>query len=95
MKVPGLIPRAEFQPYVDAFDATLDSAYGTPGQLHVRPEAPKRSQIWPFFHYNPSAFHPLLDDPRLGGLLEQLLGPGYCLTAVEGIHFCGAPTQWQ
>ena len=95
MKVPGLIPRAEFQPYVDAFDATLDSAYGNPGQLDVRPVAPKRSQIWPFFHYNPSAFHPLLDDPRLGGLLEQLLGPGYCLTAVEGIHFCGDPTQWQ
>ena len=95
MKVPGLIPRAEFQPYVDAFDATLDSAYGTPGQLDERPVAPKRSQIWPFFHYNPSAFHPLLDDPRLGGLLEQLLGPGYCLTAVEGIHFCGDPTHWQ
>ena len=95
MKVPGLIPRAEFQPYVDAFDATLDSAYGAPGQLDVRPVAPKRSQIWPFFHYNPSAFHSLLDDPRLGGLLEQLLGPGYCLTAVEGIHFCGDPTHWQ
>jgi hypothetical protein len=76
------------------FDQTLSSAYGQPGQKDRQPEPPARLQIWPFFHYNPMAYHQLLDDPRLGRLLEDLVGPGPCLTAVEGIHFRGEPTGW-
>jgi hypothetical protein len=79
---------------VEAFDATLASAYGQPGQSEQAPEPPSRLQIWPFFHYNPTLYHALLDDPRLGRLLEGLLGTGPCLTAIEGIHFRGQPTSW-
>jgi hypothetical protein len=94
--VRNLIPPADFQRFIDPFDATIASAYGTPGQKETAPEPPGRCQIWPFFHYNPGAFHPLLDDPRLGALLNSLLGPGYCLTAVEGIHWdhIPDPTGW-
>ena len=41
--IRNLIPVGEFQPYIDAFDSTLASCYGTPGQKEQQPEPPGRA----------------------------------------------------
>ena len=72
----------------DAFDLAIARAE------RCRP-APsgERQQVVPCFDYDPDAFYPLLDDERLLGVFETLLGDDFILCATEGIIHAGG-TPW-
>ena len=70
-----------------AFDAAMERA----GRHRPTPSGDRR-QVVPFFDYDPDAFYPLLDDERLLGVFETLLGEDFILVATEGIiHAGGSP----
>ena len=82
-----LSPR-EIDTLSDAFDLAMERAE------RRRPTPPgERQQVVPFFDYDPDAFYPLLDEERLVGVFETLLGEDFILTATEGIIHAGG-TPW-
>jgi len=84
-----LFSPGEMQPLSAAFDAAMSTARGG-----APPPGPgeKRQQVIPLFDYNPDIFYPLLDDDRIVGVFETLMGEDFIFTLSEGIlHTGGSP----
>ena len=76
---------------IDALSAAFDLAMAK-AERHRPTPSGERQQVVPFFDYDPDAFYPLLDDRRLVGVFDTLLGEDFILTATEGIsHVGGSP----
>ncbi len=76
---------------IDALSAAFDLAMAK-AERHRPTPSGERQQVVPFFDYDPDAFYPLLDDQRLVGVFDTLLGEDFILTATEGIsHVGGSP----
>ena len=85
-----LLSAGEIADLSRAFDGAMEKARG--GAPRPQP-GEKRQQIIPFFDYNPEAFYPLLDDPRIIDPFAQLLGDDFILTLSEGIIHTGG-SDW-
>ena len=76
---------------IDALSDAFDLAMAKAERYRPTPSG-ERQQVVPFFDYDPDAFYPLLDDQRLVGVFDTLLGEDFILTATEGIsHVGGSP----
>ena len=82
-----MLSSPEINALSDAFDAAMAKA-----ERRRQTPSGERQQVVPFFDYDPDAFYPLLDDERLAGVFETLLGEDFLLVASEGIiHAGGSP----
>ncbi len=79
----------EMRTYAAAFDEVMLKANGG------RPwhKAPERQQVIPFFNFNPTVFHRMLDDERILEVVEDLLRQDFIYMTSEGIHLWGG-TAW-
>ena len=77
---------------IDALSAAFDLAMAK-AERHRPTPSGERQQVVPFFDYDPDAFYPLLDDQRLVGVFDTLLGEDFILTATEGISHVGG-SSW-
>ena len=84
-----LIGPDEMQAYTEAFDEVmLKVRDGKPWD-----KAPGRQQVVPFYRHRPSVFHRMLDDERILGTVEDLLGEDFVFSVSEGIHHYGG-SSW-
>ncbi len=86
----GFLSTDETKKFSAAFDAAMEKARGgapapKPGQ--------QRQQVAPFFDFDSDVFYPLLDDERIIGVFEALMGDDFILTVSEGILHTGG-SRW-
>ena len=90
LSFPGLF-KDEISEIIDAFEAIFTENGG--GDLHGRPHTGEsRTCIIPFIDQS-IYLSALMDDPRVNGLLMDLLGDDYTYTGSDGNYYAG-DTAW-